>query len=535
MNGTSLVSTIYPGMGFASGAYDPINQYVYLTNESGSEGLYSPQRTDNVVVVNGTSVVASITVGVDPGPAVFDPRDGEVYVSNTGSSYLSLIPGSFYYAVASVHASLSTVEINSTNASSALSVGVTGGVPSEPYSITYLGLPPGCASSGSAYDLCTPSRAGSYVVRVLVNQSIGSGLTTSSIANVSLTVVAALTVSARASLSPTDAGSMVNFSSTSSGGVGPWTFAWRFGDGNSSSSQNTSHKYATPGSYTVRLWVNDSYGGHATDTLVVLVDPSLEASLSISNNTLALGSSIAITVEASGGSPPYFYEYHDLPPGCVSENSSSLGCLPTQAGFYNVTVSVMDRNGIYANVTAPLEVVFEFKVVAPGQVAVHQTLTVSVTPEGGYAPFTYAYAGLPPGCVSANTSQLRCTPLDTGAYDVLVSVRDAIGDHASDHVEIEVVPGHGSSLILTNPWVLGGLSAVVVGSVIAAVVVYSSRRGGSSPSPDPYAQYRIGRSGSSLSDSEMARGVGNAGTDTHPSVARYPVTDENNDSLSDLI
>ncbi len=45
----------------------------------------------------------------------------------------------------------------------------------------------------------------------------------------------------------------VNFSDETSGCPGPDTWQWNFGDGNSSSSQNPSHVYTQPGSYTVRL------------------------------------------------------------------------------------------------------------------------------------------------------------------------------------------------------------------------------------------------------------------------------------------
>ena len=53
------------------------------------------------------------------------------------------------------------------------------------------------------------------------------------------------------------------FSDTSAGVIGDWI--WDFGDGNSSSLQNPSHTYATPGTYSVSLTVQGE-GGFTSST-----------------------------------------------------------------------------------------------------------------------------------------------------------------------------------------------------------------------------------------------------------------------------
>lgn len=57
------------------------------------------------------------------------------------------------------------------------------------------------------------------------------------------------------------------------GGVEPLTYAWDFGDGNTSSDAQPSHTYATAGNYTATLTVTDSTGAIATasgDTLSII-------------------------------------------------------------------------------------------------------------------------------------------------------------------------------------------------------------------------------------------------------------------------
>jgi PKD repeat protein len=50
----------------------------------------------------------------------------------------------------------------------------------------------------------------------------------------------------------------VNFTSSSTGTIG--TYAWDFGDGSTSSAQNPSHTYSSPGRYSVKLTVTGPAG-----------------------------------------------------------------------------------------------------------------------------------------------------------------------------------------------------------------------------------------------------------------------------------
>jgi PKD repeat protein len=64
------------------------------------------------------------------------------------------------------------------------------------------------------------------------------------------------------------AGSLVQFTDTSTGG--PTSWAWDFGDGGTSSERNPSHVYAAPGSFTARLTASNA-SGPASATLPVTV------------------------------------------------------------------------------------------------------------------------------------------------------------------------------------------------------------------------------------------------------------------------
>ena len=64
----------------------------------------------------------------------------------------------------------------------------------------------------------------------------------------------------------------VNFTDLSTGGVGPLTWLWDFGDGSTSTVQNPSHAWSTGGSKVVTLQVTDSLlnTSSITDTIDVI-------------------------------------------------------------------------------------------------------------------------------------------------------------------------------------------------------------------------------------------------------------------------
>ncbi|MGA8536919.1 MAG: PKD domain-containing protein [Thermoplasmata archaeon] len=374
-----------------------------------------------------------------------------------------------YVVISSITADPSTVEIDSpTNFSSTITVVALPAVSGLTYS--YSGLPSGCPNVNRTTLVCTPSSSGVFSIRVYVNDSRGHSVS----ATTTLTVAAALSVSATASPDPTDAGASVDFLATVTGGAGRYSYSWHFGDGGSSSAQNPTHSYTVAGSFLARIWVNDSEGGSVASTVPMSIAPALVVVLTVSNSTPALGQTIAINASVLGGVSPYSYAYQGLPPGCVSINSSLIGCLPTQAGSYNLTVVVTDHYGVTVNASVPLLVVFDFTVVSPSQTPVNQQFTLTVKPEGGYGTLTYNYGGLPPGCSSADASSLTCTPTQVGTYNISVSVHDQAGNRATNVVRLSVVQSAVSAV--EWPLVLGGTTAAIVLAAMAVGIALQRRR-----------------------------------------------------------
>jgi PKD repeat protein len=117
----------------------------------------------------------------------------------------------------------------------------------------------------------TFERAGTYNVRLTVTDSGGQSASDS----------VQITVQERPRPSPiavdidsseTSEPDTFDFEADVSGGTGPYTYRWTFGDGGSSDEQSVTHTFPTAVTYYVRLTVTDSGGQSASDSVQITVE-----------------------------------------------------------------------------------------------------------------------------------------------------------------------------------------------------------------------------------------------------------------------
>ena len=144
--------------------------------------------------------------------------------------------------------------------------------------------------------------------------------------------------------------------------------------------------------------------------------------------------------------------------GPVSGYSAQPG-----SGTVNVTGS---GDSVAVAFTPGAPVVSSF-VAVPASVPVGGTAILEVVATGGSGGLHYTYSGLPPGCLTADTASLPCTPSAAGTYSIGVTVTDSLGRSASDVTPLTV--GSGAPLTFAETGLPVGTEwSVTVGGSLAS-------------------------------------------------------------------
>jgi PKD repeat protein len=175
--------------------------------------------------------------------------------------------------------------------------------------------------------------AGTYNVKLIVTSLNGCMDTTNS--NVS--------IYPRAKVSFTNAssfcvGATANFTNTSSLASGNMTFQWKFGDGNTSASTNSSNVYSNPGNYTVTLTANTDKGCINTSSANVLINAKPLANFNASN--VCQGQAVTFNNTSVGGLS-YSWNFGDAGTSTAASPSYTYAA----AGTYTVTLTATNANG----------------------------------------------------------------------------------------------------------------------------------------------------------------------------------------------
>jgi hypothetical protein len=247
-NITSISVTVLP---FALGLVVP------TTLDAGATGVFSSAPANGTAPFNFTWSFSDGTVAFGPSVShVFSspgPADVVVTVRDAvGTNVSERLPITVNSSLSGlVTASPPSVDEGATTIVSASGVG---GSPSYNCSWT---LPNGRTAIGPNVTYLATS-VGEAEFGVTIRDQ-GSGIWTTTF---SLRVYPALTFSASASATNFFSGRTVSFSVAISGGAAPYSYAWHFGDGGTSTSSTPHHKYSGSGTFLVNVWVNDSGGGH---------------------------------------------------------------------------------------------------------------------------------------------------------------------------------------------------------------------------------------------------------------------------------
>jgi len=295
----------------------------------------------------------------------------------------------------------------------------------------------GGAGGGGGGDSCVPSAGSCSSSATYSAYESGDGY---------VDILAALVAgTVSASDNPADVDQSVTFTSTAAvGGGGTYTYSWNnLPTGTGCTSANsltiTCAPTTTTGSpFPVSITVTDSNSNTATSSaLSFAVDPALVVPAPIvTQNPADAGQSVTFTASPSGGSGSFTtYGWSGFPAGCTSSNSATVTCTPssTTGSPFSVKVAVTDSNSNTVTSSA-LSFTVDPALVVPAPSATHnpadvgQSVTFTASPSGGSGSFTtYAWSGLPTGCVASNIATITCAPstIAGSPFSTTVAVTDS--------------------------------------------------------------------------------------------------------------
>ncbi|HET6226411.1 MAG TPA: PKD domain-containing protein [Bacteroidia bacterium] len=225
----------------------------------------------------------------------------------------------------------------------------------------------------------------------------------------------------------------------------PTGWSWDFGDGSTSTSQNTQHIYAAGGNYPVQLIVRNDVG--CSDTITKMIKVSTVPTPLFKANVSCLGKVTSFTDLSTDSEPiiKWFYDFNDGN-NSVSQNPNYIY---SNAGTYNVSLTVTNINGCDSTFT--------------------QAVSVDVVPKANYVADTI--------CIGNPTS---FTDISVGnvikwEWDFGDGTFDSVGPTTK-----HVYPAAGSYLTSLKIYTLGGCTdekfkiVVVRNDVTAALTVKDS-------------------------------------------------------------
>lgn len=182
------------------------------------------------------------------------------------------------------------------------------------------------------------------------------------------------------------AGTLINFTNTSSGTQGSSVYQWNFGDGNTDNNMHSTHSYAAGGTYNASLVVTNGPGcaSSSFQTVTVMDIPNVniagdDGDGDLINCLLPADPSTSETVTFSNtttGAVSYTWDFGDGTPPFTTNSNAPFTHDYTSFGTYTVTMTATHANGCTA--TETLTVVFEKYVSA--------AMTLDITEYSGCAP-----------------------------------------------------------------------------------------------------------------------------------------------------
>ncbi|MFZ5552219.1 MAG: PKD domain-containing protein [Bacteroidota bacterium] len=299
------------------------------------------------------------------------------------------------------------------------------------YSWAFAGASPGTSTATNPSGICY-SAVGTFTVTLTVTNPYGTDVATQ---NITVTTCTSPPV---ANFSPSATticvGDQVNFTDLSTNGPTSWSWSFPGGTPATSTSQNPTITYNTPGTYSVTLNATNGTGtDDTTMTALITVQtcPPPTAAFSVNDSTICEGTCITIT-NSSTSATSYAWTFTGGTPPSSTSASPGTVCYNT-AGSYTIQLIVSNSNGT-DTVTHSVTVSPAPTVTASADTIINSGQTVPITATGsGSGSYTWSP---PTGLSCTNCQSPNASPMVPTTYTVTYTEN---GCSVTDDVFVDVI------------------------------------------------------------------------------------------------
>ncbi|MFH1421511.1 MAG: Ig domain-containing protein, partial [Planctomycetota bacterium] len=207
---------------------------------------------------------------------------------------------------------------------------------------------------------------------------------------------------------------------------------------------------AEEGTFTFTVQAVDSSVPAKTVSTELSVTISPEGSLIITSAELPDGvvrSSYTTSLEASGGTPVYYWQFYTgtLPPGLSLSSMGTLSGTPTTAGEYQFTVQVSDSSDPESTATAQITITIqpaplEITTTSLPNGGIGLSYLANLTATGGTTPYSWSIqeGSLPAGLSLSDNGTISGTPSSQTTITVTFLLTDSSSPQQTDTVTINL-------------------------------------------------------------------------------------------------
>jgi len=266
------------------------------------------------------------------------------------------------------------------------------------------------------------------------------------------------------------------------------SYAWEFGDGGTANTQQATHSYSSPGTFTVNVTASDGKGGTARNSTAVTVlanQPPSEPTMTITPSMIYRGTTVTFdttSTDPDGDTISYAWEFGDGGTASTQEATHSYSSL----GTFAVNVTAFDgKGGTASNSTtitvrnrAPGQITLTFDPASP-EVGKNVTMTATATDADGDAlTFTWKFGD---GTTATGTT-VHHAYASAGDFTVNVTVSDGHGGNSWIERTIAVKEKAADNTML---YIIIIIIVIVIIAIIAALVARSRKKSAMPPTEPP--------------------------------------------------